>query len=285
MSFDTPSVPEADTVEATLTYLLDEGIRPVSYAYPAPPGIPQQTGKPEPHRVRIANARALHAAPALDTHGFQRLEHTTSLHDFRDEALIRERYYPETDALLRRATGAEKVVIFDHTLRFDSEGHSEEGIREPVRRVHNDQTFISAPRRVRDHLPADEAEQRLQQRFAIINVWRPIGTPAVTAPLAMCDARSIAQSDLVPSDLVYRDKVGEIYSFKHNPQHRWFYFPELRPDEPLLLKIYDSRTDGIARLTAHTAFDHPATPISAPPRRSIELRCLVFWPAAPTTLH
>jgi hypothetical protein len=28
-------------------------------------------------------------------------------------------------------------------------------------------------------------------------------------PLALCDARSIATEDLVPSDLVYLDKVGD----------------------------------------------------------------------------
>ena len=98
-------------------------------------------------------------------------------------------------------------------------------------------------------------------------------------PLALCDARSIATDDLVPSDLVYPDKVGEIYSFLHNAEHRWYWFPRLRSDEALLLKIYDSREDGTARLTAHSAFVHPDTPPDAPPRRSIELRALVFWAA------
>jgi hypothetical protein len=132
---------------------------------------------------------------------------------------------------------------------------------------------------VRDHLPAAEAAVRLQRRFAIINVWRPIGQAVQSAPLAMCDARSISHEDLVPSDLVYRDKVGETYALVYNPRHRWVYFPEVQPDEVLLLKIYDSRGDGTARLSAHTAFDDPNTPRHAPPRRSIELRALVFWPA------
>jgi len=124
-----------------------------------------------------------------------------------------------------------------------------------VRRVHNDQTFVSAPRRVRDHLPAEEAEARLRQRFAIINVWRPIGTPVETSPLALCDARSIAREDLVASDLVYRDKVGETYSFQHNANHRWYYFPHVRPDEVVLLKNL--------RLLGHRR---------GPPRRSHRLR-------------
>ena len=96
-------------------------------------------------------------------------------------------------------------------------------------------------------------------------------------PLALCDASSIEPADFLPTDLVYPDKVGETFSLRANPAHRWYYYPQLRPDEVLLLKIYDSRTDIAARAGAHTAFDDPTTPAEAPPRRSIELRALVFF--------
>jgi hypothetical protein len=265
----------AQSVQAELNYLYYTGERPVSYAYPAPPGVPQQSGKWEPHAVQIRNARRLERPPTLDTHGFELRSQRSALGDFSDENAIREIYYPESIALLRAATGAEKVVIFDHTLRSSEPAAS--GVREPVRRVHNDQTFLSGPRRVRDHLPAEEAAERLRRRHAIVNLWRPIGSPVRVWPLALCDARSIHERDLVPSDLVYRDKVGETYSFRHSPAHRWYYFPELAPDEVVLLKIYDSLTDGTARLTAHTAFADPTSPAQAAPRRSIELRALVFF--------
>ncbi|MEX3896839.1 CmcJ/NvfI family oxidoreductase [Paraburkholderia sp. BR10954] len=62
-----------------------------------------------------------------------------------------------------------------------------------------------------------------------------------------------------------------------NPRHRWYYFPLMSPDEVLLLKIYDSAGDDVARLTAHTAFDDPSSPLDAQPRRSIELRALLFF--------
>ena len=79
------------------------------------------------------------------------------------------------------------------------------------------------------------------------------------------------------SDLVYPDWVGETYAFNYNPAHRWYHVPKQRPDEPVLLKIYDSRTDGTARLTAHTSFEDPTSAADAAPRRSIELRALAFW--------
>jgi hypothetical protein len=200
------------------------------------------------------------------------------MQDFADEALIREIYYPETEQLLKRATGADKVVIFDHAKRLDAVQPAQAGVVPPVRGVHCDQTFVSGPRRVRDHLPPDEADVRLQGRCAIINVWRPIGAPVFTAPLALCDARSIALDDIVPTDFVYPDKTGEVALFRPNEAHRWFYFSQMRPDEVVLIKIFDSRQDGTARLSAHTAFDDPTTPADAPPRRSIEVRALVFWP-------
>ncbi|KWZ38457.1 methyltransferase [Burkholderia savannae] len=277
-----PLVQEGGEIEAEVNYLAKGVARPVAYTFEPPPGTPWATGELAPRRVKIRDARPLAAAGVLglDASGFELVAHRSALADFADDAAIRSRYYAEVDALLRAATGAEKVVIFDHTLRDSAQGsRATAALREPVRRVHNDQTFVSAPRRVRDHLPADEAEARLRHRFAIVNVWRPLDV-VERLPLALCDARTIAPDDLVPSDLVYRDKVGETYSVLANPAHRWLYFPRLRADKVLLLKIYDSLDDGRARLTAHTAFDDPTTPATAAPRRSIEVRALVFWPAA-----
>jgi hypothetical protein len=111
--------------------------------------------------------------------------------------------------------------------------------------VHSDYTFKSAPRRVRDLLP-EEAGRLLKNRFAEINVWRAIRGPIESSPLALCDARTLGTEDIVPIDLVYRERVGEIYGFLYNPKHRWHYFPRLERSEPILLKCYDSKDDGRA---------------------------------------
>lgn len=263
-------------VEADLNYLVNTGERPVNYAITPPEGQQRRTGTVDPRRVRVENARLAPVAPTLDRNGFQLVRHATELSDFADDEAIRSVYYAEVQALIERVTGASKVVIFDHTQRLGRIGHTEAKLREPATRVHNDQTFVSGPRRVRDHLPAEEAELRLTKRHAIINVWRPV-TPVETWPLAMCDARSIDPSDLIAQDLVYTDKVGETYGFQANAAHRWSYFPVQQPDEVLLLKIFDSNTDGTARLTAHTSFQDPTSAADAAPRRSIEVRTLVFW--------
>ena len=150
-------------------------------------------------------------------------------------------------------------------------------MREPVRRVHNDYTEWSGPQRVRDLFPAGEAEELLQRRFAVIQVWRPIRKPVRTAPLAIADAGSLAPKDMIATERRYPDRVGEIYHITYNPGHRWLYFPNMQRNEALVFKCYDSRTDGRARFTAHSAFVDPTSPANAAPRESIEIRTLAFW--------
>ena len=80
----------------------------------------------------------------------------------------------------------------------------------------------------------------------------------------------------MPSDLVYQNRVGETYAVTYNPEHRWFYVPEMQRDEALLLKCYDSAADGRARFAPHTAFEDPTAGDDIAPRESIELRTFLF---------
>ena len=106
--------------------------------------------------------------------------------------------------------------------------------------VHNDYTEKSGPQRVRDLLPPDEAEARLKKRFAEYNVWRNIAPEPIEAmPLGFVDAESIAPRDLALCNLVYSDRVGEIYQGVYNADHQWHYFPAMTRDEAILIKCYD----------------------------------------------
>ena len=110
----------------------------------------------------------------------------------------------------------------------------------------------------------------------MINVWRPIRGPVRKTPLAVCDARSIGEGDLVKTNLEYADRRGEVQSLAFNPAHRWIYFPNMQTDEALVIKCYDSDS-ARARFTAHGAFDDPTTPDDAEDRESIEVRTLAFF--------
>jgi hypothetical protein len=270
----------ADQVEASLNYLAEMAEKPVNYMYQPPAGTPARTGRAIKHTMAIRNGRTTPGQFSLDTHGFVLRHHETAVANFYDADQVRSAYYPEVERLVREATGAAKVLVFDHNVRCAPMAkRRENGALEPVRFAHNDYTPRSGPQRVRDLLPADEAEARLKNRFAVINVWRPIRGPVEEAPLAVCDARSIARRDFIATDLKYRDRTGEVYSLAFNPGHRWFYFPKMRRDEALLIKCFDSADDGRALFTAHTAFDDPTSPPDAAPRESIETRTLAFFAA------
>ena len=270
-----------DAVNAQLNYLAEATPKPVQYAYDPPAGVQRRSGKYVTQNVAIHNGRELLNKFSLDTNGFVLTEHETAVRDFYDPEEVKSVYYPEVERLIQRITGAERVVVFDHIVRNPVLAErGEKGARPPAKMVHNDYTFKSAPRRVRDLLP-EEADRLLKNRFAEINVWRAIRGPIESSPLALCDASTLHAEDIVPMDLIYRDRQGEIFGFLYNPTHRWYYFPRMRREEAILLKCYDSRDDGRARFTAHTSFEDPNSPPAAAPRESIEVRALVFW--APET--
>ena len=190
---------------------------------------------------------------------------------------MRSIYYPEIERLVLDYTGASRVLIFDHTFRHGDETTCQaRQIREPVVGVHNDYTEWSAPKRVHDLLP-EEADDLLQRRFAIVQVWRPTNGVVQSHPLAIADARSIKSDDLIPVERRSPERLGETYSLTYNAAHRWYYFSKMTPNEALIFKVFDSMRDGRARFTAHTAFEDPTTPSGAPPRESIEMRLLVFY--------
>ena len=261
--------------QAPLNYLKAGIEQPARYVAAPPPGRPVSTIETETHLVPVENGRLREWEFTLDTHGFALIRAPSQVEDLYDERTLRACYYPEAEAILKQHTGATRVFVFDHNIRNAARAAGDPALREPAKRVHNDYTYASAPQRVRDLLP-DEADWLLAHRFAIINLWRPIRT-VLESPLALAEWSSITVEDLVPSRLIYADRVGETFSVRYSPRHRWVYFPEQRREEALLIKCYDSATDGRARLSFHAAFDDPASPPDAPPRESIELRTLVFW--------
>ncbi len=264
-------------VTGILTYLADREQEPVTYMKPGA-GEPERIGDFRAFEVDIHDGRSLTPPPSLDLQGFTLLGHRTGFDKFDDDVAIRAGYYGETEALLQELLGASRVVAFDHNRRVqEPQGAARQSLSSPVRRVHNDYTTESAPQRVRDLLGAAEAENLLRRRFAFINLWRPLREPVLSAPLALADASSVAPEDLVVSKLVYDDRVGLTYAAAFSPRHRWYYFPKMTRDEVILIKCFDSRDDGRARLSLHTAFDDPTAPADAAPRDSIEVRTMVFF--------
>lgn len=266
-------------VRGELNYLVPMRQRAYRHEDEVPPGAIATNMRYHAQPVVIENAR-IGRPPSLEREGVAFETHESSVHDFFDADEVARVYDAEVEALLKARTGARRILIFDHTLRrrMPVEHDRAGGVRLPAMRVHVDYTEKSGPRRVRDLLP-HEADRLLARRFAFINVWRPIGDTVRDAPLALCDAQSVRARDLVPADLIYKNRTGEIYYAMFDTRHRWLYVPGMRPDEMIILKNYDSARDGRARFTPHAAFLDPAAPPSARPRESIEVRAIAFFDA------
>ena len=269
--------PLADWVEAPVNYLADLSIKPVTYNPPQGQGLARRVGNYRTFNVRVHDGRPVAADLSLDREAFKLVRRDTAVRDFANEEEVKTAYYAEVEALLKRETGASKVVIFDHTIRT-ADRAVERGLRPPVQSVHCDYTEKSGPQRVGDLLPPAEAEARLKKRFAEYNVWRNIAhDPVEMVPLGLVDSQSLAPRDLAVCDLVYEDRTGEIYQGVYNPDHRWYYFPRMTRDEAVVIKCYDSLKDGRARFSLHSAFDDPTSPAHPRPRQSIEVRAFAFF--------
>ena len=269
------------TVRSTFRYTRDTGVAPEVYFYEPPPGTKWRESGDDPHQMTVHNGWDRANSFALDREGFALREFRSPFARWDDDAAIRGELYGEVSEFVTREVGAKRVVIFDHTIRAQSNlnvTRSEHSTsrRAPVMNIHCDYTQNSGPLRVRQLLP-DEAEELLKRRVAFYNVWKPLKRVVEERPLAMCDVTSSSDDDFIIMKLRYRDRDGEIFVMRYSPRHYWWYFPRMRPEHAIMLKTFDSETDGRARFVGHTAFVDPNTPADAPMRESIEIRTMAFF--------
>lgn len=250
--------------------------------------------KAKDFKTTMHNGRLFGNQIQLETCGFELQPHPTVVQDFQNNAEIEHIYYEEMRALIKKVSGAHRVLIFDHTVR--SSGSTSLNAAKvgdtaaPVPRVHCDYTAKSAPRRLlqfaksgvyshirKQSLTEEDIKDLASRRFAFINVWRSISDePIEQKPLACCDTRSVPEKDHLLYELIFPDRIGENYSLKFSEAHKWYYFPRMVKDECLVFKVYDKKEDG-PRFTFHTAFEDPLTTPSSAARRSIEIRSIAFF--------
>jgi hypothetical protein len=278
------SRPQVQSVVAGINYLKAASDRPYDYAYQPPNGEPWQNYESEVRAMRITDARSLSSRPSLHCEGFELRDAPTAVVNFLDEEVITTVYYNEAAELALAATGATRAYVFDHlvrkrdarraTLSFGRRGVSKQPSANG--RTHVDYTEDSGRRRLELVLQDPRAVDAVE-RYSIVNIWRSIKGPILDTPLAVCDARSVSARDLVRSEVRYPARTGEIYLVRHSRRHAWFYFSTMERHEALIFKQYESQVSGISRFVPHAAFDLPHTPLDAPLRESIEIRCLVTY--------
>lgn len=263
-------------VAAPLTFITPQDTKPVFHSSAMTGSDAKIFFEVESHTVPIADMRKIEDTLSLDREGFELMKDTTAVDDLYDDAAIETVYAREVEALLKRELGASKVVIFDVTRRSDggSGAKNPDGLRGPASRVHVDYTVLSGPQRAKDVLGEEEVDRLLAsgKRIVQVNVWRPISGPVQRSPLALADASSVKPKNLVATDQIFPNRVGEIYNVSYDPTQRWYYAPEMTRDEVILIKGWDSVADGRASFTPHGAFPLPDTRDDAPARESIEVR-------------
>ncbi|KAI1357582.1 hypothetical protein F5Y08DRAFT_324011 [Xylaria arbuscula] len=288
--------------------------KPFHLTLPLPPGQPHTNTVMERHDMLISDVRGHESLFSLDVEGFEFTKHAIPLQmgksrsnlsqggqdsampnslndgqgqrDFQEDKALREytedEYLPRVESFMKNKLRADRVVAFDYTFRraqkSDAPYRSESTgvvLRSPARNVHTDQTPESALRRLRLYFN-DEVEELVKGRVQIINFWVPLFGPIQDTPLAVLDARTLTDEDLVAQDQILPHHIGEIYLVKHKPRHRWYYLNNMEPDEAILIKCFDSLLTRKARLCPHGAFEKHHTPRDARPRESLEVRCIVF---------
>jgi hypothetical protein len=257
-----------------------------------------ETARPSPKPpTRIANARLLQANAASESdflaeHGFVLLKAPTQVTDWGDvdqmatvylpevETMIRERLYPGRNMMVRQPPYPMRRGAGTATPQYGLGVHSDHGTTaDDFQR--NVEAFTSPEMGAqwRASFESQEVEE-----FVALDFWRTTNMdgPLKHMPLALCDPTSIDEADIIPTALEGIAPGGALtyhVSLAHNENQRWYYYPDMTPDEVLVFKLFQLKKDERSqpyRACFHTAFEDPTTPADAQPRQSCEHRVSVL---------
>lgn len=262
-----------DRAAVTINYVASHPERPRYYAN----DHSKDTVVIEPHDMPAYDGRAQDLD--LDGAGFRLVRHATAIADFADKA-NGPAYAAEIEALLLELTGADKVIVTGSGILRFSERSGKAGSSDnshPARFAHVD---LSDETGQGFSLQRSPDQQGQFARAAHYNVWRVLSPAPQDVPLAICDARSLGGSELIKADAIFDSPAGdwsfEGYVVRHDPGHRWHWFPDMALDEAIVFKTHDSRP-GVAQCVPHVAFDDPHVADDAPARVSVEIRAIAYW--------
>lgn|SRR6185312_16744895 len=254
------------------------------------PGDEVNTGKFEPHRVAIRNARIANPRPTLATHGFELFQHKSAVRNFADLAEIDAIYPGEIVEAIKSITGADLVVTIGATLRTSADTSS--GAKQPpAADVHCDTSPTHGPKLAHTLFQPHAAEGKRYRRSLVTSLWRTYSPAPQDWPLALCDGNSIAPEEGVHNYLVRtpsrptpeemsapiegEEDLPSALIFRHGPHHRWYYYPDMTRDEIVVIKLNDS-DHAQTWFAPHTAF-HDQGRAGTHPRESIEFRSVAYW--------
>jgi hypothetical protein len=246
--------------------------------------------------VDIHDARRA-GLPGWTSCGFELVDHSSTVTTWSDDDELVEVHHREMEQLAREMTGCDVALVSGHIKRGPDQVARHEDLG-PITFVHSDfaigydrlvrQSYVDpAPDRVgllrameRNGVTADDVLGA--PRLEILQFWRNVGPAKMDLPLAWCDARTVSPGDARP--IPVSDYAGSGIDFEalavlgptDDSAYRWYAYPELRPDEVVAFRTYDTALveRGETWFTPHSAFRDPEVELGAPARSSIELRAI-----------
>jgi len=292
-------VTELEAIDAQINYLTPGSF--INRRFVAP-GDEANTGTYEPHVVKVRNARLAARPFTLDENGFMLTRHVSKVTDFTDKAEVDAIYPGEVIEAIKDLTGADLVLPMGWMARTSGDlsavkakevkGYTHSGgLQPPAGEAHVDMMPDRAERMARMIYEKAFPDGKPYKRFITSSFWRTFSPPPQDYPLAVCDWKSVDPEEGVANTMIIVDKIPDRAEqlrdipgedempaaaiFKFNPNHRWFYYPDMTRDEALLFKFHDSDRTRAWR-TPHTAF-HDASRPDAHIRESVEFRTVAFF--------
>ncbi len=257
----------ANKVRGKVSYTVPDGRTPVLDTRGDGTHLPIR-----PYEIEIADAGAFAAPSSLEREGFVAVPQKVDIPDLAVSKDAQARFRAQVAVLMKKLTGADEIIMSPDTF-VRRQKKLDPGDHPPIDFVHSD--YMPGVTGVGTIGPARYGNWSGERRHAMYNLWKLLSGGRTNRPLALCDARSIADEDIVVGES-HHDIVFETVFLRYNPDHRWAYFPELTSDELLVFKQADSDASQ-PRVVPHAAFFDESCPADAEPRISMECRCLALW--------
>ncbi|TPX12368.1 uncharacterized protein E0L32_007015 [Thyridium curvatum] len=250
-------VPSKMVITATMSFLerleLDQREKPFQLFVNLPPDAKDDRQSNlifEDVSVKLRDIRKRDVPPSLDDQGFTVRNFVSSVEykDINRREVVERDYYAEMEALPKEEDPSiHQVFFFDWQVRStDKEANHEKlDLNDstefilPAMSVRVDQSPTGVLHRILPQL-GDDAAELLQGRVRIIDLWKPLLFPVEDHPLAVCDGSTVPAKDLVPSDNIRQSFQGESYMVHFSEAQEWYYLSGHRPDEVLMLTMFDS---------------------------------------------
>jgi hypothetical protein len=243
--------------------------------------------------------------PGWQQCGFELVHHSSAVREWTDDVEIVSVHYSEIEELARMMTNADVALVSGHIKRSPDDAKRHHQLS-PITFVHSDFATGHADNIRQSYRSSNETSPTLARngcteetvssaaRIVILQFWRNLGPAKMDYPVAFCDARTVSPAESRAFHVT--DYAGSGSNFDalgilapDDPsRHAWYVFPELKSDEVIAFRTYDTDLvrDSRTYFTPHSAFRDPQVEVGRPARTSIELRatCLFRppgdeWPA------